>query len=118
RITDPMSTGTNDLIKQGASIADSVDSVLEVLLEGAVSGSLSPAELTERKLEALKNELPYEHFGIVNVLEDMPMGLDEIYKEARKENPNLSVSRLRSLLTELCIDGYVTDEGGGFARCF
>jgi DNA processing protein len=118
RITDPMSTGTNDLIKQGASIADSIDSILEVLLEGSVPAGLSPAQLTERKLEALRNELPYEQFGIVNVLEDMPKGLDEIYKEARKENPSLSVSRLRSLLTELCIDGYVTDEGGGFARCF
>ncbi|MBO4809236.1 MAG: DNA-processing protein DprA [Lachnospiraceae bacterium] len=118
RITDPMSTGTNDLIKQGASIADSVDTVLEALLEEDFARGLTPAERTERALEMLRDELPHEQFEIVSVLDDMPKSLDDIYKEARKENRNLTVGRLRSLLTELCIDGYVTDEGGGFARCF
>ena len=116
RITDAMSAGTNDLINQGAGIADCLDTVL-VYVYGEKVSSEKPWDKVSAKLSALKDRLPLEQFEIIEILEDTPKGFDDICKEARKRNPNLSVGRLRSLLTELCIDGYVTDEAGGFARC-
>ena len=118
RITDPLSLGTNDLIKQGAGIADCADTVLEYVYSKKSPVAEKPWEKRMNILSSLKNRLTSEQYSVLSVLEETPIGLEDIYKEARKQNPNISFKGLRSLLTGLCIDGYAIDEAGGFCLNF
>jgi DNA processing protein len=118
RITDPLSLGTNDLIKQGAGIADCADTILEYVYAKKSPVAEKPWEKRMNILSSLKERLTSEQYSVLSVLEETPIGLEEIYKEARKQNPNISFKGLRSLLTGLCIDGYAIDEAGGFCLNF
>ncbi len=118
RITDPCSLGTNDLIRQGAGIADCAGTLLDALYSKKENGLVKPWEISAQKLKALKNLLPPTGYKILEILEETPIGFDSLYSMVKKRSLDLTVSGLRSELVKLCMDGYVLEEGGFYCLNF
>ncbi len=115
RIDDPLSIGCNDLIKEGAGVADSADTVLEALW-GRRLGAMSPEILKKKKLEETIKKVPSDEGTILRLLDDYPKPIEQLLIEANMDNLSFDPSTLRQLLIRLCIKGYAIEEGGGFIR--
>lgn len=115
RVDDPMSEGTNDLIKQGAGIADCAGTVLEALFKSKESRS-EKVKSSFNRIEIIKEKLNENQYKILALLDDYPTSLEDIFIETEESGLSLTISKLRTILMELCMEGYITDEGGRFSR--
>mgnify|MGYP003306836409 CR=1 FL=1 len=105
RITDPVSRGCNKLIKQGAGMM------------------LSPKEFVEEIAPILKikyqrsnlprnNLLNWEEKMITDILEVSLKTIEEIYQEARKKSPKVTLNKIMEIVLELQMKNLVNEEGG------
>lgn len=115
RVDDPMSEGTNDLIKQGAGIADCAGTILETLF-CSKDNSAKKIKSSFNRIEMIKDKLNESQYKILSLLDDYPASLEDIFIESEELGLSLTISKLRTILTELCMDGYVTDEGGRYSK--
>lgn len=108
RITDALSSGCNELIRQGACMACSPDVLLEELAKNRkkfrknAAASDGPAE-----------EEPAED-GVKSFLDFTPRAADNIYEEMKKKGISMSLPQLLQNLLELQMEGAVKQEGGYF----
>jgi len=115
RIDDPLSLGCNDLIKQGAGIADCAQTILEALFNQKVC-SKSPEEIIKERLKAAIEKMPSDEGIILCILCDDPKSLEEILSSAEEQGLKLTASSLRQILIRLSIRGYVCEVAGRFIR--
>lgn len=104
---DPRAAGTNDLIKQGATLttcaADVIDAVRPIM------GRPVELPVNERDDEPIDDE-PHadERARIVNLLGPSPIGIDDLVRMA-----SLSPAMVRTVLLELELAGRLERHGGG-----
>jgi len=111
RITDALSAGCNNLIRQGAGILTSPEDIFQILgigkrspKQGKISGGIEKRML-------LKDEKERRLYGI---LEDTPKCIEQIWSEYGMEK--LSMQQLMKLLLELCMKGMAVQTGGCYYR--
>jgi len=104
---DPRAAGTNDLIKQGATLITSADDIIQ-----AVAPIMDrPVELPGREPEhpAPASEPDASHRGrIVNLLGPSPIGIDDLIRLS-----GIPPAVVRTVLLELELAGRLDRHGGG-----
>jgi DNA processing protein len=102
---DPRAAGTNDLIKQGATLTTEAADVINAV--EPIMGR--PIELSEPDSEPLDFEPdPSERARIVDLLGPSPIGLDDLIRMA-----GTSPAVVRTVLLELELAGRLERHGGG-----
>ncbi len=104
---DPRAAGTNDLIKQGATLttcaADVIDAVQPIM------GRPVELPIHERDDDPIDDEpRADERACIVNLLGPSPIGIDDLVRMA-----GLSPAMVRTVLLELELAGRLERHGGG-----
>jgi len=108
RADSPMSHGTNELIRDGATLVQNLDDVLAEL--GGVGEKVSEMETAERA--ALPAGLDETERALVDALEAGPLGLDELVRRTR-----VDTGRAASAMTMLVLKGLVAQQPGNvFSR--
>ena len=111
RIVDSLSYGCNYLIKQGAQIILSPkDLYRELCPYMEVKNNNDVIDNEDIQLEGLKKD-------ILEVVDAMPMTVDEIWNVLLKSDDKyegLILSDLMTNLMELTLDGYIAQRGGNF----
>ena len=108
RADSPMSHGTNELIRDGATLVQNLDDVLAEL--GGVGRKVSEMETAERA--ALPAGLDETERALVEALEGGPLGLDELVRRT-----SVDTGRAASAMTMLVLKGLVAQQPGNvFAR--
>ena len=97
KITDTLSQGTNDLIRQGAFILSSIYDVLDYY-HVSFGKKMEPIKFDVEKLS-------YEEKLIYKAMEEL--GKDSHHIDEIVEKTNISPSRCMIVLTSLQINGYV-----------
>jgi len=108
RVDSPLSNGANELIRNGATLVQNLDDILEHL--GGVGSKLG--ELEQQEAAALPAGLNEIETLLVETLADGPLGLDELCRHSGLESGPAAAS-----LTMLVIKGLVAQQPGNvFAR--
>ncbi len=106
RSVDPLSSGCNRLIRQGAGLVSSPEELLEGLL-----GSCPKSLGIQTKLvfpEGIQGEL-------LSVLDCCPLPVQQLqYKYEEKYKKSIAIPLLFKELLELCAGGYAGQAGGGY----
>ena len=108
RITDALSSGCNELIRQGACMACSPDVLLEELAKNRKKFRKNAAAS-----DGSAEEEPAED-GVKSFLDFTPRAADNIYEEMKKKGISMSLPQLLQNLLELQMEGAVKQEGGYF----
>lgn len=108
RITDTLSNGCNELIRQGAGVAGSPDVLLEELAKNR-----RKFRKNEAASDRIAGEEPAED-GVKGFLDFTPRTADNIYEQMRKKGISTSLPQLLQSLLELQMEGAVKQEGGYF----
>lgn len=111
RITDALSTGCNNLIRQGAGILTSLEDIFHIL--GIGERNLKQ-RMTSNRIEKqvlLKDEKEKRLYGI---LDDTPKSIERIWAEYGMEK--ISMQQLMKMLLEFCMDGMAVQTGGCYYR--
>lgn len=117
RVSDPMSTGCNRLIRQGASVICDVDETLEEI-SGSESRKEEAVELEERRIQ-VRNPYPPGSLRhrIYQSMDMYPQSVQQIYEssvwsDAGADRP--SVEELQTELFYMQMEGAVRESGGRF----
>lgn len=107
RATDPLSSGCNRLIRQGAGLAASPEEFLEELL-GACAGKERSSQTELVFLEGVQGEL-------LSLLDFTPLPAQELQcRYGEKYGKTISLPILFKELLELCAGGFAGQVGGGY----
>lgn len=101
---DPRCRGSNRLIKNGATLTESAQDILEVLDKG--QWLVRYKEKIEKKKEPLLGAKKDEH-SVLSYLSTVPLAVDELAELA-----HLRIDQLSSLLTDLELQGQITKHPG------
>ena len=107
RATDPLSSGCNSLIRQGAGLVSSPGELLEELL-GSSPGREACVQTSLPFLEGVQGEL-------LSLLDCNPLSVQQLQQnyEEKYKKPMLLPLLFKELL-ELCAGGYAGQVGGGY----
>ncbi|MCR5179389.1 MAG: DNA-processing protein DprA [Lachnospiraceae bacterium] len=109
RVTDALSDGCNQLIRQGAGIATCVSDITDALF-------YINTENTDDYVLFDRNEgLSSDERLILGVLDASPRSVTDISSELEALDQSRSTGTLMELLMELCAKGAVIHEGGYFS---
>lgn len=108
RVTDPLSRGCNRLIRQGASLVESPE---ELLQELGIGGVAAPGEKgKEIVLSGARGRL-------MELLDYQPLPLETLRERYLSSyGDSLTISELCYELLQLCADGYADQVGGFYVR--
>lgn len=111
RITDALSAGCNNLIRQGAGILTSLEELFQIL--GIEKKNLKQGMSLNgiEKQVLLKNEKEKRLYGI---LEATPKNIEQIWAEYGMER--LGIQQLMQMLLEFCMKGIAAQTGGCYYR--
>lgn len=106
-IGDIHGTGTNRLIRQGATLVTSTKEIIEEFdfLKYIKIGNMQK-EISENKKRKIKNE---EYEKIYKLIENGEVTINQIYKKSGR-----SVKEINNILIMLEIEGYITKSAGGY----
>ena len=107
---DPRSSGTNHLIRQGATLVRNAEDVIEAMRFGIDLGVRAPTSHFEDPAEPVGDLSASELQRVLKALSPVPMPLDDIARAAQ-----LTVSRTSAALMELELDGRALTFAGGAA---
>lgn len=117
RVSDPMSTGCNRLIRQGASVICDVDETLGEIL---CNGRQSMMRDREKEMQVIPPN-PYQRdtlrFLIYMAMDMQPKSVQQIYESSVWNNSEIERPTLEKLQTELFymqMEGTVWEDGGRF----
>ncbi|MGL5259519.1 MAG: DNA-processing protein DprA [Lachnospiraceae bacterium] len=96
RITDPISKGCNELIKQGARIITSMEDVLEYLKEE------KQEVLFTTKQEIIREE---KEKKLLEILDYYPKSMEQIYEEISNEISDISLQECYLVLVQMNVKG-------------
>ncbi|MBI5724908.1 MAG: DNA-protecting protein DprA [Planctomycetes bacterium] len=112
RIDSPLSQGANELIRQGATLVQNLDDILEEL--GHVGQKMAPDEKQEQaKQQSLfEAAMDQSESALFALLAEGPLGLDELVRRSGLDGGKAAAS-----MTMLVLKGAVAQQPGGiFAR--
>lgn len=107
---DPRSSGTNHLIRQGATLVRSAEDVIDAMRFINNVGMNAPKTLFDDAPEPVGDLSVSEIERVLNALSPVPMPLDDIARAAR-----LNVARTSAALMELELEGRAMTFAGGAA---
>ncbi len=111
RMTDALSRGCNNLIRQGAGILTSPEDVFQ-FLPGSKEKNAKHSLIDETDTDAaIRTE---EERELYRVLDYMPKSLERIWSEYNRDN--ISMQRLMQMLLELYMRGAVGQAGGSYYK--
>ncbi len=139
RICDNLSSGCNQLIRQGADIATSPEDVVEFLRRkligdaGVISKEkdggfeinsertdpdykVSTKDKTENSATAPLVPLSDEQQKVYSEMDFYPQTSTAIYDKLAAKGINMGISEVMNILVELCIMGIAAGNGGGFCK--
>ena len=105
---DPRAAGTNDLIKQGATLVTEAADVINAVQPVMGRPVELPMEESERRQPIEDEPAADERARIVNLLGPSPIGIDDLIRMA-----NVSAAVARTVLLELELAGRLERHGGG-----
>ena len=105
---DPRAAGTNDLIKQGATLTTEASDVINMVQP--IMGRPIQLPIAESDDDETPTDEPHanDRIRIVNLLGPSPVGLDDVIRMAES-----SVAVVRTVLLELELAGRIERHGGG-----
>lgn len=98
RITDRLSDGCNELIRQGAGIALTPEDLVKEMDLGCQTAAIS--------------QMQKERTGVMKFLDYEPLHVDVIFEKAKSENKSVTLAEVMQQLMELCLQGRVCQKGG------
>lgn len=105
RITDRLSRGCNHLLKQGAGLILSPEGFIdEILFQHGKNRTLKPRPLEEA--------LPEKEQAVWKLLTTDPQSVEDIFSEARKQCPDLTLGEVMELLLDLCVRKKASQKDG------
>lgn len=109
RITDPVSKGCNQLLKQGAGMIYSIEEfILDICPQLQVK--------YEKEKEKMVPNLTREERKILAIVDVTYKTIEEIYGSMKKEYPSITIVGLMEILLGLQIKQILKEEGGYYYR--
>ncbi len=106
-IFSEMSKGTNDLIKQGAKLVESVDDIICELPVNVANSVNNKHEYLKDDNEIMENQLSEEEYKIWKVVDYNPIHIDDITRKT-----GLSTSVVSAMLVILELKGLIQQQTG------
>ena len=115
RITDRLSDGCNDLIRQGANIVMTPDDVISMFATGdddSCSGGSDGTQDNERCGVLTRLQLSEQEKRVLTILDLNPKAISSIHEELGNMGTALSIQAMLDTLVHLSIKGLVISDGG------
>lgn len=122
RITEELSRGCNNMIRDGAGIAMEVKEVANAAIEAfekkrGITWNYGTNKLNERKDKTVEyaREQDMLTFGIMKCLSERSMTADEIYRGLKEEKTGPDFSKLQERLMELYLEHRIVENCGVYS---
>lgn len=117
RVSDQLSQGCNELIRQGAQIATRPEDIIEFFF-GVTNARPDSQDLEKAKRTAVRQILSDEEFAVYEELDRMELRqIDELLPGVcRRIGRIVPVQEVRLMLTKMILKSVVCEEGKGYYR--
>ncbi|WP_026508673.1 DNA-processing protein DprA [Butyrivibrio sp. MC2013] len=118
RITDRISDGCNDLIRQGAGIATCVNDIKESFFTGLDGDKKDDSAQKVRTNEASSPAIHLTDMekAVLSVMDIYPMSSSQILEKLSLSGINCKASELLPLLTMMQLKGYISPQGSYYIK--